>query len=309
MSPRLVDDDSVRAPNSMRMEAAGHPSDSDAPDGHVRQGKSGSPSVLDLIRLSPEPVFPPGGEALYRQIALLTELQPGFELLVAACGRGISTSFLAETYEVEGTGLDFDPLLIHEAEVRAREKGLEDRLGFQCAPLNDLPYHDDFFDVAIGEVALGAVFDPAAAVQELARVTKPYGSVVLVQLVWTGNVDALRREQLVEHLGARPLLLVEWKQLLRDAGCVDLHVEDWSDYSGPFRPVAGPFHDFAKIFSLRQKAAIFRRALRRWGWRGLRGAVVREQEIHTLLTRQRVLGLSMIKATKWPHNPQETIES
>ena len=35
---------------------------------------AGAPSVLDLVRLSPEPVFPPGGEGLYRQIALLTEL-------------------------------------------------------------------------------------------------------------------------------------------------------------------------------------------------------------------------------------------
>lgn len=293
------------------MEPVGHRTDFDAQDGpgrQVRLGRSGSPSVLDLVRLSPESIFPPGGEALYRQIALLTELQPGFELLDAACGRGISTSFLAETYQVEGSGLDFDPQLVKEAEARARAKGLENRLSFQCAPLNDLPYHDEFFDVAIGEVALGAIFDPAAAVRELARVTKPYGSVVLVQLVWTGNIDAEQRERLVEHLGARPLLLVEWKQLLREAGCVDLHVEDWSDFSGPFRPIVGPFHDFSKIFTLRQKVSIFRRALRRWGWRGVRGAVLREQEIHTLLTRQRVLGLSMIKGTKWPHRLQQTID-
>ena len=291
---------------------AGRPSDDRTPDdpGHPDlPGRSTVPSVLDLVRLSPEPLLPPGGEDLYRQIALLTELQPGSELLVAACGRGISTSFLAETYEVEGTGLDFDPVLIAEAEAYARATGLDSRLSFQCAPLNDLPYHNDFFDVAIGEVALGTVFDPAAAVRELVRVTKPYGSVVLVQLVWTGNVDEVRRERLVEHLGARPLLLVEWKQLLRDAGCVDLHVEDWSDYSGPFRPIAGPFHDFANIFSLRQKIGIFRKALRKWGWRGVRGAVVREQEIHSLLSRQRVLGLSMIKGTKWPHRLEPTIES
>ena len=55
----------------------------------------------------------------------------------------------------------------------------------------------------------------------------------------TGNVDADRKEQLVQHLGARPMLLVEWKQLLRDAGVVDLHVEDWSDYASPFRPSMG----------------------------------------------------------------------
>lgn len=256
--------------------------------------------MLDLVRLSPEPVFPPGGEALYRQIARLTDLQPGQDVLDAACGRGISTTFLAAHSHVDAHGVDPDPALIAEAEQRARARSLESSLHFQCGPLDDLPYKDGIFDVSIGEVGLGLSVDPARAVRELARVTKPLGFVVLVELIWTGNVDEARREDLVQHLGARPLLLVEWKQLLRDAGVVDLHVEDWSDQSSPFRPSAGaPFHDLAEIFSLRQKASILRRALNRWGWRGVKGAILREQEIHRLLTRKRVLGLSLIRGTKW----------
>lgn len=258
------------------------------------------PSVLDLVRLSPDPVFPPGGEALYREIALLTELTSEQVVLDAACGRGISTEFLAALTSAEVYGVDPDPALVSEAEQRTRAHGLADRVRFEATPLDDLPYEDGIFDVAIGEVGLASLVDPARAVQELARVTRPMGSVVLVQLIWTGHVEDAKREILVQHLGARPLLLVEWKQLLRDAGVVDLHVEDWSDYASPFRPaVTGPFHDIAQIFSFRQKLAILRRALRRWGWRGVRGAVVREQEIHQLLTRQRVLGLSMIRGTRW----------
>jgi SAM-dependent methyltransferase len=262
--------------------------------------RTGVPSVLDLVRLSPEPVFPPGGEALYRKIALITGLEAGQEVLDSACGRGLTTMFLAAQYGVEASGLDTDPTLIVEAEQRARAAGL-DHLTFQQTSLDDLPYQDEIFDLSIGEVGLGASADPARAISELARVTRPMGSVVLVQLVWTGHVDASRREILVQHLGARPLLLVEWKQHLRDAGCVDLHVEDWSDNAGPFRPaIAGPFGDLSQLFSLRQRLSIFRRALQRWGWRGVKGAVLREQEIHHLLTRQRVLGLSLIKGTKWP---------
>ncbi|MEX2581902.1 MAG: methyltransferase domain-containing protein [Gemmatimonadota bacterium] len=269
--------------------------------------RHGVPSVLDLVRLSPDPVFPPGGEALYRQIALLTELERGAEVLDAACGRGISTIFLATNYGADAVGLDTDEALIAEADQRARATGLE-QLHFQATPLHDLPYQDDVFDVSIGEVGLATSSDPATAIRELARVTRPFGYVILVQLVWTGNIPEDRREALVQHLGARPLLLVEWKQLLRDAGCVDLHVEDWSDQSGPFRPTeSGPFHDLASLFSLRQKVAILRRAFKRWGWRGVRGAIVREQEIHRLLTRQRVLGLTLIRATKWV-GPEETNE-
>lgn len=262
--------------------------------------RAGSPSVLELVRLSPKPVFPPGGEALYRQIGLLTELRRGQTVLDAACGRGVAAIFLAQTYGVEAHGLDPDPALVLEAEQSARSAGLDGRVHFQDSPLDDLPYKDRIFDLSIGEVGLGTLTAPRAAVRELARVTKVRGSVVLVQLIWTGHLDAERKEKLVQHLGARPLLLVEWKQLLRDAGVVDVQVEDWSDASSPFRPAAGgPFHDLAKIFTFRQKLGILRRALRRWGWRGVRGAILREQEIHALLTRQRVLGLSVIRGVRW----------
>ncbi|HEX2189124.1 MAG TPA: methyltransferase domain-containing protein [Longimicrobiaceae bacterium] len=259
----------------------------------------GGPSMLDLVRLSPAPVFPPGGEDLYRQIARLTELHAGCELLDAACGRGVSTLFLASGYGVEAAGVDPDARLIREAEHRARAQGEEGRVTFQAASLDDLPYRDAIFDVTIGEIGLAATVDPAAAVRELVRVTKPLGSVVLVQLIWTGNVDPRRREILVRHLGARPMILVEWKQLLRDAGVVDLLVEDWSDVPSPFRPAAGPFPDFAEIFTVREKLRIVWRALERWGWSGVRGALMREREIHHLLTRERVLGLSLIKGTRW----------
>jgi SAM-dependent methyltransferase len=264
------------------------------------QAVAGAPSVLDLVRLSPEPVFPPGGEGLYRQIALLTELAPEHLLLDAACGRGIGTEFLATTTGAEAYGLDPNPLLVAEAEQRVRAAGRDERIHFESGSLQDLPYRDAIFDVAIGGVGLAALVEPARAVRELARVTRAMGSVVLVQLIWTGNVDPSRKEELVQHLGARPMLLVEWKQLLRDAGVVELHVEDWSDYASPFRPsITGPFHDLTEIFSLRQKAVILHRAFRRWGWRGVRGAIMREVEIHRLLTRERVLGLSLIKGTKW----------
>jgi SAM-dependent methyltransferase len=285
---------------SMASTRAGAPSSPVDPDPRRHSSHPPTPSVLELVRLSSDPVFPPGGEALYREIILQTELTPKQVVLDCACGRGMSTEFLAATAGVEVYGVDPDAHFVEEAERRTRATPYADRLHFQDGRLDDLPYQDGIFDLAIGEVGLAASFDPRKAVRELARVTRPMGSVALVQLIWTGDVDEARREILVEYLGARPMLLVEWKQLLRDAGIVDLHVEDWSDYASPLRPrIQGPFHDFSAIFSLREKIAILRRARRRWGWRGVRGAVMREQEVHRLLTRQRVLGLSLVWGTRW----------
>lgn len=262
--------------------------------------RESGPSMLDLVRLSREVVFPPGGQELFRRIGTLVEMREGMEVLDAACGRGVSTSFLAQSYGVACAGVDPDATLVAEAERRARAAGIDSLVSFDTAPLDDLPFRDGIFDVAIGEIGLAASADPARAVSELARVTRPMGCVVLVQLIWTGNVDPARREVLVAHLGARPMILVEWKQLLRDAGVVELTVEDWSDAPSPFRPSAGgPFPDFSEMFTFREKLGILQRALKRWGWRGVRGALVREREIHRLLTRDRVLGLTMIKGTRW----------
>jgi SAM-dependent methyltransferase len=155
----------------------------------------------------------------------------------------------------------------------------------------------------VGEIGLAAHCDPADAVRELVRVTRPGGAVVLVQLVWTAPVDDVRRRILSEHLGAKPLMLVEWKRLLRDAGLVELHTEDWSDEQTAFRPaVAKPFPDFSEIFSLPEKLAILRRAWSRWGWNGVRVVLTREREVHRLLTRERILALDLIKGRR-PSSP------
>ena len=51
------------------------------------------PSTLDLVRLSPRRLFPPGGEDLYRQIALLTDMEEGQEVLDVACGKGVAVEY------------------------------------------------------------------------------------------------------------------------------------------------------------------------------------------------------------------------
>ncbi len=50
--------------------------------------RADSPSMLDLVRLSPRRVMPPGGRELYRQIASLTDMRPGQEVLSVAAGKG-----------------------------------------------------------------------------------------------------------------------------------------------------------------------------------------------------------------------------
>ncbi len=257
------------------------------------------PSMIDLLRLSHSRGVAAEDEKLYRQIAQLTELAEGQSLLDVPCGRGAVPEFFAHAYRVEVMGVDPDPAAIEYAEGHAQEESLADRLHYQSAPVDDLPYQDDVFDVVIGELSLARLAEPFRAVRELARVTRPMGSVVLIGLIWTGHVGEEQRNILVQHLGAPPLMLMQWKQALRDANVVDLQVEDWSDQAFPFLVRGRTFTQLAELFTLVDKLSILHRAWRRWGWRGLRGAVSRENEIRQLLGPERTIGVTLIKGTKW----------
>ena len=255
--------------------------------------------MLDLVHLSHRPLFPPGGVDICRQIALLTGMKKGDEVLVVPSGLAVTLEHFAREYHVVGSGVEDDPILLARAEERLRVIGMLERVHVQAGEMDGLPFRDGIFDVVIAELGLTSRVSAESAVAEMVRVAKPGASVVLVQAVWKAPVDPVRREILSQHLGCRPLMVVEWKRLLRDAGVEGLHTEDWSDEETAFRPqITKPFPDFAELFTFTEKLGILRRARRRWGWVGVRAALARAREVHNLLTQERVLGLDLVMGQK-----------
>jgi len=248
------------------------------------------------------------GEQLYREVARITEAQAGQEVLVAGCGDGATVEWLARRTGASVTGVDPDGEAIERAEVRARgvvgPRGVPVHVAYQQAALDDLPHENSVFDAAIGEPAIAAARDPARAVAELLRVTKPMGSVVLLQLTWGSELSADDRELLVERLGLRPHLLVEWKRMLRDAGAVDVQVQDWTSGEPGGPSTVGAARDAADAAHLtwQQKVQIVTRSWRKWGgWRAARAAVEREMALLRDLSDERAIGFQLIKGVKWPH--------
>lgn len=255
--------------------------------------------MLDLVRLSSKRLFPPGGEELYKQIGRLAHLSPGLDLLDVACGKGIALEFFIREHQVLGTGVDEDSNLIAEAEAYFRDSGLVGEATFQGGLPSDLPFRDETFDVVVGEVGIAANVKPEDAIRELVRVACPGGWVVLIQLVWQAPVDEARKQVLSDHLGARPLMAVELRRILKDAGVGDLHTEDWIDGATAFRSEGRkPFPDFAELFGIREKFGILRKARKRWGWEGVWTVLQREVQVHRLLTKERVLGLNLLLGIK-----------
>jgi SAM-dependent methyltransferase len=257
------------------------------------------PAVLRLVQMVTIGRWRATGEDLYREVAELTEARAGMELLVVGTGEGITAEWLAARTGAAVTGVDPDPARVAQAEARRRNSAVSGTVTFEVSPFEDLPHETAVFDAAIAEASVASAKEPARAFRELVRVTRPLGRVVALLPTWTSEIETGDREDLVQRLGLRPRLLVEWKQMLRSAGLVDLAVQDWSD-GGPSAPTYTP-REAMPALTWRQKAQITGRVWRRRGWRAARGAVRREMELLEDLSRERALGFQLVMGVKWPH--------
>jgi 2-polyprenyl-3-methyl-5-hydroxy-6-metoxy-1,4-benzoquinol methylase len=263
-----------------------------------------APGVLRLVHRLVRGRWRATGETLYREVAALTEAGVGRELLVVGCGDGVTAQWLAARTGASVTAVDADAVAIGRLEEQRRTGQPDLALSFDCAPLGDLPHATAVFDAVVVEPPLSALADPRPALAEVVRVTRPMGTVVLLQPTWEGTPPADTRQLLVDRLGLRPRQVMEWKRLLREAGLVNLEVQDWSD--APARRSRGTVQGPTVTLGWRQKAEIAGRAWSRGGWRGMRAAVAREEALLQDISRDRMLTFQLITGVKWPHGAART---
>jgi ubiquinone/menaquinone biosynthesis C-methylase UbiE len=116
----------------------------------------------------------------------LMQIQPGHKVLDLGCGPGTDTIPLAPLVGVNGQviGGDYDEAMIAEAEQRAEQAGLNTWVRHQCVDAMSLPFENDYFDSCRSERLFQHLLDPAQALSEMIRVTKPGGWVVVLDTDW-----------------------------------------------------------------------------------------------------------------------------
>lgn len=106
-------------------------------------------------------------------------------------GTGIDVHNIARLVGKEGkvVGLDNDENMIEEAKNSYREPNLE----FICGDVEEIPYPDEYFDAVRAErlfQVLSQKFDMDDVLQEMIRVTKKDGMIVLLDTDWgSASVD------------------------------------------------------------------------------------------------------------------------
>ncbi len=108
-------------------------------------------------------------------------------VLDVACGSGTAALVAARRY-CEVTGIDYVPDLIERAKARAIASGLE--VDFRVADAQELPFHDDSFDLILSVYGVQFAPDQQKAAREMFRVCRSGGKIGLATPIpegWSGD--------------------------------------------------------------------------------------------------------------------------
>ena len=105
------------------------------------------------------------------------------DVLDVGCGVGHWGVLLASVLpeDVRVTGVDREPAWVDQARARAHARGLGDRFSYRQGEAGRLPFPDDTFDLTTCQTVLIHVADPALAIAEMVRVTRPGGLIAVAE--------------------------------------------------------------------------------------------------------------------------------
>ena len=201
----------------------------------------------------------------------------GARILDVGCGTGALTSALSE--RIGGAQLvGIDPSEAAIRHCRARYGG--NAMAFDCGDAMQLPYAERTFDHSLSMLVFQFIPDPAKAVTQMRRVTRPGG--IVGACTWDGMglelgaifwEEATRLDPAAESTGERPQKFRrpgELESLWRNAGLdgvresvleFETPFADFDDYWLPFNQGVGPYGLYTASISDDRKAAL-RDALR-----------------------------------------------
>lgn len=229
------------------------------------------PSIEDALELSEIETLHPGGLDLSKRIGEVVDMKDK-RVLEVACGRGVFACYYAKNYKAKITGLDLSPDMIKTSIERAKREGVENLANFKVADALDtpLPFPDNSFDIAVNECAFGIAEDPQRHLNEMVRVTKVDGYIVLHLSVWLKELPEAEKEDIEKRLGGALFTLEELKKMFRRKDTVEILYEDWSGIeqirkTRPDRKIK----TLNDVFSPQERLIILFRVLKKFGLKGL----------------------------------------
>jgi SAM-dependent methyltransferase len=176
-------------------------------------------------------------EPAKRRSYALMQLRPGERVLDLGCGPGIDTIALSEMVGPTGEvhGADHDAAMVAQANGRAEAAGVSARVLHRQADAAALPWPDAFFDAARSERVFQHLLAPEEAFAEIVRVTRPGGTIVVLDGDWatfTIESDEIELERRLlrfhaEHMINNPYSGRGLLRMFNRRGLEDVGFEVW----------------------------------------------------------------------------------
>jgi len=220
-----------------------------------------------------------GGLKATRELIGLCHTDKDTYVLAVGCGVGMSACYIAKKYGCRVVGIDIFERMIARSNERAEREGVEDKVEFQVADAQNLPFEDNLFDAVISESVTVYPEDKRKAISEYVRVTKPGGYIGLNEVTW---MKANPPTEIVEYVfhgagGIKPETPNGWKELLEGSGLSDIVVKNYKfpllgQFVSDIRMIGftGFFKACGRLLSLYFKSSTYREAIKEMkkeGWR------------------------------------------
>jgi len=164
-----------------------------------------------------------GGLEATKELIELCHVDKSSYVLDVGCGVGLTPCYIAKEYGCKVVAVDISEEMVKRAEERAKRKGIEDKVEFEVADAQALPFEDDLFDAVISESVNAFIEDKQKVINEYKRVAKVGGYVGFNEVTWIETPPPELVEYLSLALGGAEFLTSEgWKSLLKEAGFSDI---------------------------------------------------------------------------------------
>jgi ubiquinone/menaquinone biosynthesis C-methylase UbiE len=169
----------------------------------------------------------------YKQRTIdLLQLQDGDFVLDLGCGPGADLLALSKAVGVTGSVFGVDSSYAMIAQAKEQSRNLKSRIELTAADAEGLPFEDGTFDACRADRVFQHLEDPKRALQELFRVTKSGGRIVVVDpdqdtlviAVDAGPVTDIIRQFRREHI-TNPTIAHEIGSMIADLGAKSISVE------------------------------------------------------------------------------------
>lgn len=125
----------------------------------------------------------------WRRFAVKRIPKAAKKVLDVATGTGDLALDLADQRpDVEVTGVDFVEKMLRQAEAKTSKRALDGRIRFAVGDATRLPFADHEFDASMIAFGIRNIPDRLKALQEMVRVVKPGGKVLVLEMTFPRNL-------------------------------------------------------------------------------------------------------------------------